>query len=228
MFHLLLKKYRKINKITQTELATSLSNILNSDVSLGNIASWERGTNPKLDVIVAIAEILDIPEQFLFDDSPKAIAKIIKKESPNFEEILTHTKKVSLINGYVGAGSAGVIDSKEILKHLYIDTLSIQRAYIDKAISAITVIGDSMKPYVDSDDIVLFYPIDKGLYSLSDGKYIISTVNGIMVKNLTFKTNGNIVISSCNKSYPSEEINKHESQEFLDILGIVVGRVLKS
>jgi len=49
-----------------------------------------------------------------------------------------------------------------------------------------------------------------------------------MVKNLKFMCSGDIIISSCNKAYSDEIINSEESQELLDILGIVVGRILKS
>jgi phage repressor protein C with HTH and peptisase S24 domain len=61
-----------------------------------------------------------------------------------------------------------------------------------------------------------------------DGKYVIETSAGVMVKNLCFKSNGDIVISSCNRIYESETIRASESQEYLEIIGMVVGRVLKS
>ena len=85
-----------------------------------------------------------------------------------------------------------------------------------------------MIPYVNDDDIILFHPLKDTTHRLNDGKYVIQTINGTMVKNLKFMCSGDIIISSCNKAYSDEIINSNESQELLDILGIVVGRILKS
>jgi len=224
MFSQLLKKYRKKAHITQNELGIRVSQILQKKFNGNNIRSYENGktSSPKLEVIEAISVVLEIPVQFLFDDSEYALSQFSNSE------ILTDIKRIPLLDGYVGAGSGGTLENVEILDHLYIDINSIKKPYKDKEVKAICVIGDSMKPYVDNFDIVLFAPLQKGSYNLADGKYIIETMNGVMVKNLSFKTNGNIIISSCNKSYPSEEINKIESQEHLDIIGSVVGRILKS
>ena len=227
MFGKLLKKYRKEAKYTQGELAYRLSVILNRKITNENIRSWENGTNPKLDIIIPIAEILNIPEQYLFNDSKESINKIVNKEVPNFNSFNEHTKKVVLVDGYVGAGSGGY-PSNDMINYLYVDNFMIKKSYKNKEISGLTVIGDSMFPYVNDGDIVLFSMIEKNQYKLNDGKYIIETINGTMIKNLSFRSNGDIIISSCNKAYPDELIKSNETQEFLDIIGIVVGRILKS
>jgi len=228
MFSELFKKYRKIKKLTQNEIADKLSRILGYEIKQSNIGSWENGTNPKIEVIIAIAEILDIPEQFLFDDSKETLNKIVSREAPNLRSMVEHTKKIPLLNGYVGAGSGGVIEKLEVDKYLYIDTCLVKKAYQNKEIMALTVVGDSMIPYVDNNDIILYHPIEKGQYNFIDGKYVIETINGVMLKNLSFKCNGNIVISSCNRTYGDEIIKCDETQEYLDIIGVAVGRLLKS
>jgi len=222
MFSKQLKKYRKLAKYTQSELAICLSQIIGFEITGNNIRSYEAGTNPKVEVIEALALILKIPVQFLFDDSEFALSSFPKNNM--IEDII----KVPLLDGYVGAGSSSIIENLKITDYIYIDIHSINKAYRNKSIKALEVIGDSMYPYVMSSDVILFTPLEKGQYNLTDGKYIIETINGIMLKNLSFKTNGNIIISSCNPIYPSEEINSKESQEVLDILGIVVGRILKN
>jgi len=222
MFSDLLKKYRKKANITQDELGIRVSQIVGYKITGNNIRSYESGTNPKLEVVESLALVLGIPVQFLFDDSEYALSQFSNNG------IIENIKKVPLLDGYVGAGSSGVLDNLDITDYLYIDINSIKRAYKDKDIHALTVLGDSMTPFVDNLDIVLFTKIKQGQYSLTDGKYIIQTINGIMVKNLSFKTNGDIVISSCNSIYPPEVINQDETQESLDIIGIVVGRYLKN
>jgi len=222
MFSEQLKKYRKKANYTQSELAICVSQILGYTITGNNIRSYEANTNPKIEVIEALALILKIPVQYLFDDSEFALSQFSKNEM--IQDII----KVPLLDGYVGAGSAGIIENIKVTEHLYVDIHSINKTYRHKSIKALEVIGDSMSPYVNSSDVILFTPLAKGQYNLTDGKYIIETINGIMLKNLSFKTNGNIVISSCNPAYPPEEINSQESQEVIDILGIVVGRILKS
>lgn len=228
MFGMNLREYRKLKGLTQEQLAELLSESLGENFQKINIGKWETGTNPKIKVIIALAEILEIPEQYLFDDKKEKINKIVNDHIPDFKNVMSNLKKVPLIDGYVGAGSSCSIQDIHIKDFLFVDIGSIKKAYLSKDIKAIEVIGDSMTPYVNYADLVLYCSILKGQYNLIDGKYIIQTINGIMVKNLSFKTNGNIIISSTNTEYPSEEINSNESQEHLDIIGIVVGRILKS
>jgi len=228
MFSEQLKKYRILRGLKQSDLADSINELIGTDIKSINVSKWEQGTNPKIEIIDAIALILDIPVQYLFDDSDKAINKIISNKAPQLKDIVEHTLKIPMIDGYVGAGSGGIIDTIKMNKFVYIDNSSIKRKYVDETVIAVPVIGDSMVPYVNEDDIVLFHPLEDKTYNLNDGKYVIQTINGTMVKNLKFMCNGNIVISSCNKAYSDEVINSHESQEYLDILGCVVGRILKS
>lgn len=222
MFAKQLKKYRKLANYTQSELAICLSQIIGNEITGNNIRSYEAGTNPKIEVIEALALILKIPIQYLFDDSDFALSQFSNSS------MMTDIIKVPLLDGYVGAGSAGIIEKLKVTDYIYVDIHYINKTYKNKSIKALEVIGDSMYPYVNSYDVILFTPLEKGQYNLTDGKYVIETINGIMIKNLSFKTNGNIIISSCNPTYPPEEIDSKESQEVLDIIGIVVGRILKN
>jgi len=223
-----LKKYRKMRKMKQSELIEAVNLILGTNFTAGNVSTWERGVSPKIEVIEAIAEVLKIPVQYLFDDSEECVNIIIKDKLVSVDEMRKNIKKVPLLTGYIGAGSLGTMLEKNMNKYLYIDKEFISYKFINKNIKAITVIGDSMIPYVNSGDIVLFYELERGQYNLQDGKYVITTANGTMVKNLKFKLNGDIVISSCNSVYKDEIIKSDESQEYLEIVGFVVGRILKS
>jgi len=228
MFNHNLKKYRELKSFTQEKLANEVNRLLKTNYKKSSIYSWERNVSPNVEVIATIAEILDIPEQYLFDDSKETLNQIVSNEAPNLRSMVEHTKKVPLLNGYVGAGSSGVIERIEVNDFLYIDTSLIKKAYQKKEVLALTVIGDSMIPYVGNNDVVLYHPIEKGQYNFIDGKYVIETMNGVMIKNLCFKCNGDIVISSCNRTYSDEIIKCEETQEYLDIVGVAVGRLLKS
>jgi phage repressor protein C with HTH and peptisase S24 domain len=156
------------------------------------------------------------------------VNKVLKEKLPQIKPIVENTVPIELVNGYIGAGSAGhLVGLHKTYEYFYIDSIAIDKKYRNKDLKALVVIGDSMEPYVSAGDIVIFYEL-QNIDSHIDGKYVITTSSGTMVKNLKFKINGDIVISSCNKIYQDELINFEDSQEYLDINGMVVGRILKS
>lgn len=228
MFSENLKKYRKELGLTREEVAFRIREVYGENCTGASIQSWERGTNPKTNMISMLADVLDVPEQYFFDDSDNAIDMIIRDKIPMVNTMVDSVMRIDLISGYVGAGSAGhLLNMDDINEVLHVDKMMVDKRYRDSAVKSLLVIGDSMVPYVDTGDIVMFSVTLLGTCEYVDGKYVIETAQGVMVKNLSFKCNCDIVISSCNKAYDSEIIKAGESQEYLEILGIVVGRVLK-
>ena len=228
MFSDLLKKYRLKSGLKQKEITQMINDLLGTNIKLATYSAWENGANPKIEVIKAIAEILDIPEQYLFDDSDTVTNRIISDKMPSLRDMAENTSKIQLYDGLCGAGSGGILFNTTN-NFMYIDSSLIQRKYRDKPIIALKIVGDSMEPYVYEDDIVLVSILSQmENRPVIDGKYIINTVAGTMLKNLTFRANGDIVISSENKAYPPEIINVNDSQELFEIIGIPVGRILKS
>ena len=228
MFSENLIKYRKKLGLSRQELAHRLNRLYSIECTGSTVQSWERGTNPKIEVIVALADVLGIPEQFLFNDSDHAVNKVLKEKLPQIKPIVENTVQIELVNGYIGAGSAGhLVGLHKSHDFFYIDSIAIDKKYQNKDLKALIVIGDSMEPYIYAGDMVIYYELNEN-DSFSDGKYVITTSAGTMVKNLKFKINGDIIISSCNKTYKEEILNFEESQEYLDIHGMVVGRILKS
>jgi transcriptional regulator with XRE-family HTH domain len=228
MFLELLKKYRKNKKLTQTDLANKLSDLLGYEVKTTNVQSWERGVNPKLEMIISIAEILDIPEQYLFNDSDDIINQMVGNRMPSIKKMTDNTSQVQLYDGLCGAGSGGILYNTTD-NFIFIDKQLIKKKYQDRPVVGLKIVGDSMKPYIDTGDILLVNMINEfDDKPTIDGKYVINTIQGTQLKNLSFRSNGDIVISSTNKEYPDEIINIIESQEQLDIIGVPVGRLLMS
>ena len=228
MFSENLKKYRKEAGLTFETLANKVSEDIGTKYNKSTARTWENGASPKIEIIESISRVLKLPVQYLFNNSDDIINQIISKQMPTFKSMMEHTKKVTLLQGYAGAGSSGIIDRLEVADYLYIDNSVIKKRYRNDDIKGLTIVGDSMSPYLNCCDIVLFASLKDNSYNLIDGKYIITTISGTMLKNLTFRTNGDIIISSENKSYKDEIIRADESQEYLDIIGIVVGRILMS
>ena len=228
MFGENLKRYRKALNLTREQVAFRIREVYGEKCTGASIQSWERGTNPKTTMISMLADVLDVPEQYFFDDSERAIDMIVRDKIPMVNTMVDAVMRIDLLNGYVGGGSAGHLIDTDITEVIHVDKMMIKKQYRDSAaLKSIVVVGDSMVPYVNEGDIVMFSVTKPGTCAYLDGKYVIETSQGIMVKNLSFKCNGDIVISSCNKVYGSETIKAEESQEYLEILGMVVGRVLK-
>ncbi|QKF73365.1 peptidase S24 LexA-like protein [Aliarcobacter faecis] len=85
-----------------------------------------------------------------------------------------------------------------------------------KNIEAINVIGDSMEPTLNSNNIIF---IDKTKSDISkDGVYAFTTNYGLFVKRVQKRVDGKLDIISDNKDYPVQILNKDE----LNVLGKVI------
>ncbi len=84
-------------------------------------------------------------------------------------------------------------------------------------IDAINVIGDSMEPTLNTDNII-FLDTSKKDFS-KEGIYAFTTIHGLFVKRIQRRVDGKLDVISDNKEYPVQVIDKNE----LDILGKVIG-----
>ena len=85
-----------------------------------------------------------------------------------------------------------------------------------KNIDAINVVGDSMEPTLNSDNIIFVDKTKKD--ALRDGIYAFTTTHGLFVKRIQRRVDGKLDIISDNKDYPSQILNKKD----LVILGKVI------
>ena len=85
-----------------------------------------------------------------------------------------------------------------------------------KNIDAINVVGDSMEPTLNSNNIIF---VDKTKNDISrDGIYAFTTNHGLFVKRVQKRVDGLLDIISDNKDYPVQILKKDE----LNILGKVI------
>ena len=85
-----------------------------------------------------------------------------------------------------------------------------------KNIEAINVIGDSMEPTLNSDNIIF---VDKSIKdNFRDGIYAFTTNHGLFVKRIQKRVDGKLDIISDNKDYPAQIMKKDE----LHVLGKVI------
>lgn len=87
-----------------------------------------------------------------------------------------------------------------------------------KNIDAINVVGDSMEPTLNSDNVIF---IDKTKTDVArDGIYAFTTVHGLFVKRMQRRVDGQLDVISDNKDYPIQILDKNEVK--------VVGKVVSS
>jgi len=87
-----------------------------------------------------------------------------------------------------------------------------------KNIDAINVVGDSMEPTLNDDNIIF---LDKSKNDCSrDGIYAFTTVHGLFVKRIQKRVDGHLDIISDNKDYPSQVLNNSDIK--------IVGKVIST
>lgn len=204
-----------LDKFSFTVTQSSLAKWLSLNPTINN------GVSPE--VLKEFRNILKTETDYLLYGEQEKEGKM-----EQFNNLPEFVKKVELKNGYVGAGSSGLLEHQKGVTELYVDINTISTKFRDKNINGITVIGDSMIPYVNDNDIVLYTDMPHN-YPPITGKYIVDINGNLQLKNISFRINGDIIISSENKGYPDEKIAK-DSQEMdnFQIVGIVVGRLLKN
>ncbi|PID47094.1 MAG: phage repressor protein [Proteobacteria bacterium] len=116
-------------------------------------------------------------------------------------------------------GGAENYDLQEEFLHVDWQTFSCMNVLDAKSIEAINVIGDSMEPTLDDQNVVF---VDKSQTNINKGGiFIVSTPGGLFIKRLQIKSDGTIDLISDNKSYGVENVRIED----VTILGRVVGSI---
>jgi len=212
------------------------------DVSAGAIGFWQKGSRfpKKPETIEKLIDILDITAIDLFGDKKKHTRKIVLNEiNNNLESYLpylpkklipSNIKDIPVTKGYPTANHILQENDMQYATNIYIDKRLVKSSYQDKELKAVVMIGDSMSPYLENDDIAIYHPLSA---PIGDGRYVINTPHGLTVKKLKFLANGKIRLISENSDYNTmgnydEEFSVSDTKDVLEIYGLVVGRILKS
>lgn len=205
-----LKYYRNQAGLSQGVLAQKVEAITGKKTTYENIKSWENGTNVKISDIYALAEALSIPEQLLFDNSPRTLKKISKHQTvqANNESFLFESSSeedsyiLEVYNGAVGAGSEGVIEEADSKK------IRVSKAFVLDAnikpenLMMFKVVGDSMEPTISMNDWVIIDMANGRSFYEVDGIYLINIDDTLQIKRLHFRGKKGIDIISDNEKFP--------------------------
>ena len=192
----------KNGKVFDKDVATSL------ELSQANFATMKnRGKIPFSNILNFCAKKKISINWLLYDQNPGSLVDSTDKywikyypsvavsagggayeAEENYESLALHEYFISMLGG------------KENLKN----------------IDAINVVGDSMEPTLNSDNIIFVDKTKKD--ALRDRIYAFTTTHGLFVKRIQRRVDGKLDIISDNKDYPSQILNKND----LEILGKVI------
>ncbi|MBU3014848.1 helix-turn-helix transcriptional regulator [Poseidonibacter lekithochrous] len=189
-------------KIFDKDVATSL------ELSQANFATMKnRGKIPYSNILNFCAKKKISINWLLYNQSPGSLVDSTDKYW------IKYFPDVS-----VSAGG-GAYENKDDFESLEVPAYFIDRLGGKdnlKNIDAINVVGDSMEPTLNDDNIIF---LDKTKNDCSrDGIYAFTTVHGLFVKRIQKRVDGHLDIISDNKDYPSQVLNNSD----IKIIGKVI------
>ena len=200
----ILSKDGKIGKVFDKDVASAL------DLSQVNFATMKnRGKIPYSNILDFCAKKKISINWLLYNQNPGSLVDSTDKYWIRY---------YPEVNVSAGGGAYENNDSYESLEvpPYFINMLGGKENL--KNIDAINVIGDSMEPTLNSDNIIF---IDKTKNDLSrDGIYAFTTTHGLFVKRIQRRVDGKFDVISDNKDYPIQVLEKDEI--------FVVGKVISS
>ncbi|RUM67162.1 MAG: phage repressor protein [Sulfurospirillum sp.] len=120
---------------------------------------------------------------------------------------------------YASAGGGSFTDDEEhdslLLDPHMIDMLGGQREI--KYIDSINVLGDSMEPTFYENDMVFINRSQKDVKK--GGVFVVATPNGLFIKRVSLRSDGNLDLISDNSLYSVEKVDLNS----VEIVGRVVG-----
>ncbi len=192
----------KNGKVFDKDVATSLS------LSQANFATMKnRGKIPYSNILDFCARKKISINWLLYNQNPGSLVDTTDRY---------WIKYYPDVNVSAGGGAYEAEDEYESLEvpPYFIDALGGKENL--KNIDAINVVGDSMEPTLNSDNIIF---VDKTKSDVArDGIYAFTTTHGLFVKRIQRRVDGHLDIISDNKDYPSQVLSKGD----ISVLGKVV------
>lgn len=200
----ILSKDGKLGKVFDKDVAGAL------DLSQVNFATMKnRGKIPYSNILDFCAKKKISINWLLYNQNPGSLVDTTDKYW------IRYYPEVNVSAGGGAYESADEYESLEVPPY-FINMLGGKENL--KNIDAINVVGDSMEPTLNSDNIIF---IDKSKNDLNrDGIYAFTTTHGLFVKRIQRRVDGKFDVISDNKDYPIQILDKSELY--------VVGKVISS
>jgi phage repressor protein C with HTH and peptisase S24 domain len=124
------------------------------------------------------------------------------------------------------AGNGALVHSEQIVDHLAFKSewLKVSLGLSPNKVAVISVIGDSMEPYLAEGDLIM---VDLGVTSIENNAvYVLQFGDSLLVKRVQVKLDGEVIVKSDNPRYETESF-RGESAERLRVVGRMVRRLVR-
>ncbi|NJD91562.1 MAG: helix-turn-helix domain-containing protein [Geobacter sp.] len=182
-------------------------------LATGKGKMWREGFGPELDRMVAAAERIDAIHEMIHGKRSE------QQQAEGYVQIPRYEIAAS-------AGGGAVVQSEQIVDYLTFkaEWLKMSLGLSPPQAAVISVIGDSMEPYLSDGDLIL---VDTSVARIeNDAIYVIQSGDSLLVKRIQKKLDGTVIVKSDNERY-EPEIFRGESTELLRVVGRLVRRLVK-
>ncbi len=206
-----------------------------SEPQLYRLISGEH--QPKVETLVAIARAAGVRLEWLAtgegpmrpDEASVAHGPPMVKGAEGTGPATAPYKDVSTAPaGWIGlpryeveasAGGGVLVHSEQIVDYLaFREEWLRHNGMIPSRVCLVEVRGDSMKPTIDDGELVL---VDLSLTRMSDGVWLLSLDDVLLVKRVRVRLRGIEVVSDNAEHYPPELVPKEEADQRLRLIGLV-------
>lgn len=216
-----IKLLREDMKMSQDEFIQRLS------ISKRTLASYEAAeTMPNTQKAIHIAHAFNVEADWLSNpynyaqDLPIPYVNAIShvnENSPTSQNIIT----IPVFEAVAGCGAMGMVEQLRFSEDNFVfDSRIFPSSYITKDIAMIRIVGDSMAPYLDENDLALIELRNGRDIIPAEAVYLIAYDGVVQIKRVQI-IGKKAVIKSDNKEYSPFELGIND----FDIVGKIVGRL---
>lgn len=217
------KYYMDKNKYTQLDIVRMLTDDYGIETKIDAVKKWTRKENPSTpsdDRVNALASIYRISPLELDTEYENIKKEIVKKEiKQNPDQHINMMAIMQSMPDIVILPSI-TIGTEEIINLSTIEpTYLLPINFDSKNVTVGKILGDSMEPKYNENDIVFFDIVDGRSVILPNGIYIVRYGSTVQIKSVQFLGNGDVELVSLNPSYRTIRPVKDLGLEDWEIIG---------
>lgn len=212
---------------------------IDSDAALGalfnvkqsTVASWRARNSLPYELIIAFCVREGISTDNLFlglQETARGREKEaqVKEDLTGYQKGLDEYIRVPRYEVAASAGGGALVQSEQIVDYLAFkqDWLRSQLGLSPTNVAVISVVGDSMEPYLYDGDLIL---IDTNVTRIeNDAVYVLQTGDSLLVKRIQKKLDGTVIVKSDNERY-EPDVFRGEAVAQLRVVGRLVKRLVR-
>lgn len=229
-----IKNIRKTSKLSQAVFAESIG------IKQPTLSEIEKGAYPPSEsamrLIVSQYRVrrqwLETGEGEMF---PEGGAAAGEKRRMELQPLTYENREEALARGYIqvpryeiaaSAGGGALVHSEQIVDVMSFksDWIKVSLGLSPKNVAVISVIGDSMEPYLSEGDLVM---VDLGVTHIENNAvYVLQFGDSLLVKRVQVKLDGEVIVKSDNSLYEPETF-RGEAAERLRVVGRMIRRLVR-